>query len=95
MATTARISNIESSTTRDDLANFIRSKGLDLSHHQPLSLTPTHDGYQIATVSFADHATFKRALDLPPADREMSNRYINFDDNFDGFTVLSDGNELE
>jgi hypothetical protein len=95
MATTARISNIESTTTREDLAIFIQSKGLSLAPGQPLFLTATQDGYKIATITFADHATFKRALDLPFADRELNNRCINIDDDFDGITVLSEGSEVE
>jgi hypothetical protein len=95
MTTTARISNIESTTTKVALASFIESKGLSLALGQPLSLTTTQDGYKIATVTFADDDTFKRVLDLPFSDRELKNRRINIDADFDGLTVLSEGSDVE
>lgn len=96
MATTARISNIENSATEKDLATYFQSKGLSLSPgHHNISFTNTDGGYKLATVSFIDRATFKRALALPYADRILNDRTLNIDDSFDGFTVLSEGTQVE
>ncbi len=96
MSTTARISNIDNSATETDLATYFQSKGLPLSPgHRNISFTNTEGGYKLATVSFIDKEAFKRALALPFADRILNDRTLNIDDGFDGFTVLSEGTQVE
>jgi len=96
MSTTARISNIDNSATETDLAIYLQSKGLSLSPgHRNISFANTEGGYKLATVSFIDKGAFKRALALPFADRILNDRTLNIDDDFDGFTVLSEGTQVD
>lgn len=95
MDRTARISNIESTTTENELIAFLESAQLPLDLDQPLSLTSTPERHQVATVTFRDNATLKQALGLPRASKKLKNRFINVDDEFDGFTVLSQGTQIE
>ncbi|KAM5544196.1 hypothetical protein V8D89_001856 [Ganoderma adspersum] len=93
---TARISNINSTTTREDLENHLASKGLLVAPGQRgRAFTETEGGGKRTTVSFADKTTFKRALALPMADRMLGDREIIIDDDFDGFTVLSEGPQID
>ena len=95
MATTARISNVDHTTTKQALENFLESKHLPLAPGQHISLTAIQDKYKAATVTFADNATFERAIHLPLADRELNNKHISISNNFDGLTILSEGSEVE
>nr|VWP02414.1 D-xylose-proton symporter [Ganoderma boninense] len=93
---TARISNINSTTTREDLQSYLALKGLPVAPGQRgLAFTETEGGGQRTTVSFADKTTFKRALALPMAERMLGDREIIIDDDFDGFTVLSEGIQID
>lgn len=95
MATAARISNLSGKTREDVLTDFLELKGLHLAEDQPIALTSTQDGRQVATVTFIDNATLNRALGLPLAQRKLDGRSIDIDDKFDGFTILSEGTDVE
>lgn len=95
MDRTARISSIKNGTKEEEFMKFLESKNLLLDPYQPISLTSTPDRHQVATVTFLDNATLKQALSLPPANRVLNRRKINIDDDFDGFTILSEGTEVE
>ncbi|KAJ8694582.1 hypothetical protein PTI98_007242 [Pleurotus ostreatus] len=96
MATTARISNIDSTTTKEDLASHFLSKGLLFSQgERAVSFTPTDGANKLAMVSFRDHDHFKRALALPISDRMVEGRVLNIDEDFDGLTVLSEGTQVD
>ena len=49
----------------------------------------------IATVTFKDAATLNRALKLPLQERVIHSRHMDLDAGFDGFTALSDRDEIE
>lgn len=95
-AATARITSIETSATEEDLTNFLESKELSLSEdHSQIRFTTSDERFKLTTVSFVDEKTLKRALSLPRIDRKLKKRTLNFDVGFDGFTVLSEGTEVE
>ncbi|KAF4570207.1 hypothetical protein EYR36_010014 [Pleurotus pulmonarius] len=96
MATTARVSNIDTTTTKEDLITHLLSKGLLLSHGERAVLfTPTEGARKVAMASFRDHDHFKRALALPAPDRMMAGNLLTIDEDFDGLTVLSDGAQVD
>lgn len=96
MATTARISNIDSTTTKEDLVSHFLSKGLLFSlGERAVLFTPTNGPNKLAIVSFRDHDHFKQALTLPISDRMVEGRVLNIDEDFDGLTVLSEGAQVE
>lgn len=95
MDRTARISNIDNTTKEGELIAFLVSQELALDLDQPLSLTSTPDRHQVATVTFDNNAALKKALGLSRANRKLKDRYIIVDDEFDGFTVLSEGTQVE
>ncbi|KAJ3876592.1 Alpha/Beta hydrolase protein [Lentinula edodes] len=98
----ARVSNISSATTKDALADFFLSKGMPItSRPEHISLItavdsdgPSRQTYT-AVVSFADEPTLKKALSLTSSDRMLNNRILDFDDSFDGYTVLSEGTQVD
>ena len=93
---TARISNINSTTTREDLEKHLASKGLLVAPGQRgRAFTEIEGGGKRTTVSFADEKMFNRALTLPMGDRMLGDREMIIDDDFDGFTVLSEGRQVE
>ena len=93
---TARITNLDPKTTPEDLTTHFQSKGLPISPGQAqISLTPGLDGIAIATVTFNDEETLKRALKLTLQERTIHNQHIHLDAGFDGFTALSDGDQVE
>lgn len=77
------------------MTDFLDSNGLHLAADQPITLTSAQDGHQIATVTFINNTTLNQALSLPLARRKLNGRSINIDDKFDGFTILSEGTEVE
>ncbi|KAJ3849993.1 hypothetical protein EV368DRAFT_84995 [Lentinula lateritia] len=98
----ARVSNISSATTKDALADFFLSKGMPITsrpEHISLITDVDSDGPSrqtfTAVVSFADESTLKKALSLSSSDRMLNNRILYFDDSFDGYTVLSEGTQVD
>ncbi|KAF8824301.1 hypothetical protein HHX47_DHR8000394 [Lentinula edodes] len=98
----ARVSNISSATTKDALADFFLSKGMPITsrpEHISLITAVDSDGPSsqtyTAVVSFADEPTLKKALSLTSSDRMLNNRILDFDDSFDGYTVLSEGTQVD
>jgi hypothetical protein len=93
---TARITNLDPETTPEDLTTLFQSKGLPTSPGQAqISLTTSLDGTAITTVTFQDEETLKRALKLTLQERTIHNQQIHLDAGFDGFTALSNGDEVE
>ncbi|OCH86490.1 hypothetical protein OBBRIDRAFT_224237 [Obba rivulosa] len=93
---TARISNIDPEATMAELADFFRAKGLLISPGQAhISLATGPDGLKMTTVSFRDEGSLKRALALPPQERQFRRRCVRLDDTFEGFTALSDGDKFD
>ena len=93
---TARITNIDPAAVTAELVEFFESKGLSISPGQArISLATGLEGSKIATVTFKDEATLNRALQLGPQERLLHGRHISLDATFEGFTPLSDGDEIE
>ena len=93
---TARITNLDPKTTPTDLVTLFQSKGLPISSGQAqISLTADLEGIAIATVTFRDEETLNRALKLPLHERLIHHQHMQLDATFDGFTALSDGDEIE
>ena len=96
MTSTARICNIDSEITTEELIEHFRSKELSVASGQTrVSLVTGTDGLKTATLTFSDEGTLQRALKLSANDRQLRGRQLGLDDGFDGFTTLSDGNEIE
>lgn len=95
MSASARVSNIAIMTTEDELASFFHSKGLPITSRRHLPLVVSADGQKTTVVSFIDEPTLKMALSLPSTDRVLNHRALEFDDGFDGCTVLSAGTQVE
>ncbi|KIK63472.1 hypothetical protein GYMLUDRAFT_72124 [Collybiopsis luxurians FD-317 M1] len=91
----ARVSNIDGSTTKDELTSFFESKGLSLASRQHMPFICTAEGQKTSVVSFVDESTLKKALSLPSAERVLNDRVIDIDDGFDGYTVLSEGTRVD
>lgn len=91
-AATARITNVKDGTAITALTS---SFNLPLFSSQSYSLTPTPSDHQVATVTFADHATLRLALNLPQSKRLIDGRSVTIRDDFKGLTLLSDGKEIE
>jgi len=93
---TARITNLDPKTTSSDLTTLFQSKGFLISPGQAqISLTTGLEGMAIATVTFKDAVTLNRALKLPLQERVIHSRFMDLDTGFDGFTALSNGDEIE
>ncbi|KLO06642.1 hypothetical protein SCHPADRAFT_837791 [Schizopora paradoxa] len=98
MTRTLRISNIAPTTTADALASYFRDKGLQLSTgngKHGIYLVKAEDDNIHATVSFYSDLVCKRALALSYEDRKLDNRLLVLSSNFDGFTVLSEGSQVD
>jgi len=96
MNSTARISNISSQTTTEELLEHFRSRGLSVAAGETrVSSVVGADGLRTAVLTFKDEASLKRALNLPSQDRQLNERQISLEDGFDGFTPLSDGDEID
>lgn len=91
-AATARITNVKDGTAITALTS---SLNLPLFSSASCSLTPTPYDHQVATVTFADDATLRLALDLPQSRRMIDGRSVTIKDDFKGLTLLSDGKEIE
>lgn len=92
----ARVSNIDSSVTKEILFEFFNAKGLLLADGQYIALVSTATGNGNSTVlSFLNEAAYKKALALPRADLILEGKVIQIDDNFEGLTSLSEGNQIE
>lgn len=92
-----RISNIKESTTEDDLKTYFANQKLELSDdHSPILFAKTEDdSRRRTTVSFNSEETLKLALSLPRAQRKLDGLVLDFDSTFLGFTVFSEGTEVE
>ncbi|KAJ7875324.1 Alpha/Beta hydrolase protein [Mycena olivaceomarginata] len=95
ISTAARVSNINSATTKAVLLNFFQSKGLAVALRQHTPLVADANGLRTLVISFADELMRKRALSLPSAERILDDRVLDFDDGFQGFTVLSEGTQVD
>ncbi|KAF9011454.1 hypothetical protein BDZ89DRAFT_1077817 [Hymenopellis radicata] len=95
MRSTARISNIAGTTTKDELLEFLKSKGLARSPGQRVSYTKAGDGKGIAIASFDNEAAYKKALALPRAERHLNEVDVTIDDDFNGFTTLAEGSQID
>ncbi|EMD33041.1 hypothetical protein CERSUDRAFT_118443 [Gelatoporia subvermispora B] len=93
---TARITNLDPSTTEADLLDLLQQRQLPVSSGQSrVSLATSISGEKVATVTFRDEKTLDAAMKLAPQDRQLRDRFIGFDTKFDGFTTLSDGDEID
>lgn len=92
---TARVSNIEMSTTEEDVATYFQGKGLSLADDTKISFVNTDADYKSATVSFFNEETLQRAISLPRVSRKLKSRTLNLDVGFEGFTVLAEGRNPE
>lgn len=96
MVATACISNIEKSTTEEDLTTYLQSKCLALSEdHTRVLFTVTEGGYKRTTVSFNDEGTLNRALSLRRVDRKLNGRVLIFDADFEGITIIYEGSSSQ
>lgn len=93
---TARITNLDGATTSEELSELFKSKGLSICSGQArISLATSLEGSKVATVTFKDEESLGRAIKLSPQDRMLHDRHIALDSIFEGFTVLSDGDDVE
>ncbi|KAH6919120.1 hypothetical protein BKA70DRAFT_42271 [Coprinopsis sp. MPI-PUGE-AT-0042] len=95
---TARLTNLSSSTTIESLTSspLFTSNGLSVSPGQThISLATGLEGTKIATVTFRHEAMLHRALSLGPQERMVDGKCIALDAGFEGFTPLSDGEDID
>lgn len=90
-----RVTNIEISTTENDLQSYFESRGLPLSPDQKFTFVKREEDYKSTTVSFINKETCQRALTLSREDRRLKNRVVEFDGDFNGFTVLFEGAQCQ
>jgi hypothetical protein len=95
---TARLTNLSPTTTLDSLtsSSLFTSHGLSVSPGQTrISLATGLEGTKIATVTFRDEWMLHQALSLGPRERMVDGRCVALDAGFEGFTPLSDGEDIE
>ena len=95
---TTRITNLDGATTITEIEELLtsNSKGISIQSGQArISLATTFEGSKVATVTFKDEESSNRAMRLSPQNRVLHDKQIALDTVFDGFTTLSDGDDVE
>jgi hypothetical protein len=92
-ARTIRISSLSQDVTNEDLLQYFKLTDPALADNS--SLTNTADRKKTATITFSDKASYKKAIQLHKKQGTLKGVRLDIDDEFSGFTALSEGTSFE
>jgi hypothetical protein len=92
-ARTIRISRLSQDVTNEDLLQYFELTDPALADNS--SLINTADGKKTATITFSDKASYKKAIQLHKQQGTLRSVRPDIDDEFSGFTALSEGTSFE